>query len=72
MWSDNRVFDPASHRSLLTYVQDVNSVRHHTLIVDKVPMRWRYREIISFDASHVYPEYLIAYQRFVGDNVVGS
>ena len=74
-WSESSstAFDPASNRSLLANVKGVNPpVRHHTLVVGKASDKRRYREIISFDASHVYPEYLIAYQRLVDGMLVGS
>ena len=74
-WSESSstAFDPASNRSLLANVKGVNPpVRPHTLIVNKGVSRYRYREIVSFDGSHVYPEYLIAYQRFLNGVLVGS
>ena len=43
----------------------------HSLIVEKVDEngqgRWRFREFVIFNAKNqIYPEYLIAYQRFKG------
>ena len=43
-------------------------VAHHTLLAENHANGgpYRYREFVVFQNAHVYPEYLIAYQRFQG------
>ena len=41
------------------------TVRHHSLLADVSPPA-RYREFVVFQSEYIYPEYLLAYQRYEG------
>ena len=42
-------------------------VHHHSLLADVMDVGARYREFIVFHSEYIYPEYLVAYQRYEGD-----
>ena len=48
------------------------NILHHSLLADVIHIM-RYREIIVFHSDYIYPEYLLAYQRFqsVGGSLKG-
>ena len=60
-----RVF-PISFRELDTVAGVSPPVLHHSLLADVSPP-YRYREFIVFHSEYIYPEYLLAYQRYEGD-----
>ena len=60
-----RVF-PISFRELDTVAGVSPAVRHHSLLADVVDVGARYREFIVFHSEYIYPEYLLAYQRYEG------
>ena len=43
---------------------------HHSLIAELGSSIGRFREFVLFHGEYVYPEYLIAYQRFKGGSLV--
>ena len=59
-----RVF-PISFRELDTVAGISPPVHHHSLLApDPKPLQVRYREFIVFHSEYIYPEYLLAYQRY--------
>jgi serine/threonine protein kinase len=61
-----RVF-PISFRELDTVAGVSPPVHHHSLRApDPTPSQVRYREFIVFHSEYIYPEYLLAYQRYEG------
>ena len=65
---------PISFRELDTVAGVSPPVHHHSLLApDPTPPNVRYREFIVFHSDYIYPEYLLAYQRFesVGSSLVG-
>jgi hypothetical protein len=65
---------PISFRELDTVAGVSPPVHHHSLLApDPTPPSVRYREFIVFHSDYIYPEYLLAYQRFesVGSSLVG-
>jgi hypothetical protein len=62
-----RVF-PISFRELDTVAGVSPPVHHHSLRApDPTPSQVRYREFIVFHSEYIYPEYLLAYQRYEGN-----
>jgi hypothetical protein len=62
-----RVF-PISFRELDTVAGVSPPVYHHSLLApDPKPLKVRYREFIVFHSEYIYPEYLLAYQRYEGN-----
>jgi hypothetical protein len=57
---------PISFRELDTVAGVSPPVHHHSLLADVSPPM-RYREFIVFHSEYIYPEYLLAYQRYEGD-----
>mmetsp|Transcript_17426 Transcript_17426/g.44614 ORF Transcript_17426/g.44614 Transcript_17426/m.44614 type:complete len:106 (-) Transcript_17426:138-455(-) len=57
---------PISYRELATVPGVSPSIHYHSLLADVSPPK-RYREFITFHSERIYPEYLVAYQRFDGD-----
>ena len=41
-------------------------VHYHALLADVLGVGGRYREAIVFHSELIYPEYVLAYQRFEG------
>ena len=60
-----RVF-PISFRELDTVAGVSPPVHHHSLLADVMDVGARYREFIVFHSEYIYPEYLLAYQRYEG------
>jgi len=58
---------PVSFRELAPVPSVQPPILHHSLIAERGPAIARYREFIVFHGDYVYPEFLIAYQRFNGD-----
>ena len=58
---------PISFRELSTVHGVSPPVHHHSLLADVMGSGARYREFIVFHSEYIYPEYLLAYQRFDGD-----
>ena len=58
-----RVF-PISFRELDTVAGVSPPVHHHSLLADVIGIGRRYREYIVFHSEYIYPEYLLAYQRY--------
>jgi serine/threonine protein kinase len=58
---------PISFRELSTVHGISPPVHHHSLLADVMDSGARYREYIVFHSEYIYPEYLLAYQRFDGD-----
>ncbi len=64
--TDRRVF-PISFRELDTVAGVSPPVHHHSLLPpDPIPPLVRYREFIVFHSEYIYPEHLLAYQRYEG------
>ena len=42
-------------------------VHHHSLLADVMDVGARYREFNVFHSEYIYPEYLVAYQRYEGN-----
>jgi hypothetical protein len=61
-----RVF-PISFRELDTVAGVSPPVHHHSLLADVMDVGQKYREFIVFHSDYIYPEYLVAYQRYEGD-----
>ena len=58
---------PISFRELDTVAGVSPPVHHHSLLApDPTPSQVRYREFIVFHSEYIYPEYLLAYQRYEG------
>jgi hypothetical protein len=56
---------PVTTRELGMVASDGNPpIKYHSLIVEAKHLR--YSEFVIFHSAYVYPEYLIAYQRFNG------
>ena len=60
-----RVF-PISFRELAAVPNVTPPVHYHALLADVISVNARYREVIVFHSELIYPEYLLAYQRFEG------
>ena len=58
---------PISFRELDTVAGISPPVHHHSLLADVMDVGARYREFIVFHSEYIYPEYLVAYQRYEGD-----
>ena len=58
---------PISFRELDTVAGVSPPVHHHSLLADNLDGGARYREFIVFHSEYIYPEYLLAYQRYEGD-----
>jgi hypothetical protein len=80
MGEDTKSFDtgrpvfPISFGELDTVAGVFPPVHHHSLLApDPTPPWVRYREFIVFHSDYIYPEYLLAYQRFksVGGSLEG-
>ena len=56
---------PISFRELAAVPNGTPPVHYHALLAD-VPPPTRYREVIVFHSEQIYPEYVLAYQRFEG------
>ena len=50
----------------LDALNTVPPVHYSTLLVEFGPRTKRFREFVTFHSEYVYPEYVIAYQRFNG------
>ena len=66
--TNKQVFLRSDRRQLCHIPGATPSISYHTLVVDvakrKVPTSvLRFREIVLFEDTRVYPEYLIAYRR---------
>jgi chemotaxis protein histidine kinase CheA len=61
-----RVF-PQTYRELDKVAGVFPPVHHHSLLADVMDVGARYREFIVFHSEYIYPEYLVAYQRYEGD-----
>ena len=57
---------PVSFRELATVPNVSPPVHYHALLADVLSAGKRYREFIVFHSEYLYPEYVIAYQRFDG------
>jgi serine/threonine protein kinase len=58
---------PIVYRELDTVAGVSPPVLHHSLLApDPTPSHVRYREFIVFHSEYIYPEYLLAYQRYEG------
>ena len=62
-YGPRRVF-PQSFRELAAVPGVSPNVFHHALLVEKGGAVVRYREFVVFHGNRIYPEYLLAYQRF--------
>jgi chemotaxis protein histidine kinase CheA len=58
---------PISSRELDTVDGVSPPVHYHSLLADVIKVGARYREVIVFHSEYIYPEYLMAYQRYEGD-----
>jgi len=61
---------PAGYRELSPVPGVSPPIFHHSLIVERGPGHTRYREFLTFHSEYVYPEFLVAYHRYNGDQVV--
>ena len=66
-----RVF-PISFRELANVSGVQPPITHHSLIAELGAHIVRYREFVVFHGDYVSPEYLIAYQRFSGDQQLST
>jgi len=57
---------PIVYRELDTVAGVSPPVLHHSLLADVMDVGARYREFIVFHSEYIYPEYLLAYQRYEG------
>jgi hypothetical protein len=57
---------PQTYRELDTVAGVSPPVHNHSLLADIFGVGARYREFIVFHSEYIYPEYLLAYQRFEG------
>ena len=57
---------PIVYRELDTVAGVSPPVHHHSLLADVMGSGARYREFIVFHSEYIYPEYLLAYQRYEG------
>ena len=57
---------PVSFRELAAVPGVSPPVHHHSLLAEMGGAIGRYREFIVFHSEYIYPEYLLAYQRFSG------
>ena len=55
---------PLTKRELAQLANTVPPVHYTTLVVEFGPTVKRFREFVTFHSEYVYPEYVIAYQRF--------
>eukprot|EP00658_Telonema_sp_P-2_P017161 TRINITY_DN1663_c0_g5_i1.p1 TRINITY_DN1663_c0_g5~~TRINITY_DN1663_c0_g5_i1.p1 ORF type:complete len:575 (-),score=166.73 TRINITY_DN1663_c0_g5_i1:72-1796(-) len=67
MDDDSRVF-PVSYRELASVPGVSPPVHFHSLIAEVGGALARFREFVVFHSEYVYPEYLVAYQRFHGQH----
>ena len=58
---------PIAFRELDTVAGVSPPVHHNSLLADNLDGGARYREFIVFHSEYIYPEYLLAYQRYEGD-----
>lgn len=65
---DGRPVFPTSVRELAAVPNVTPPVHYHSLLADVVRVGARYREVVMFHSEFVYPEYVIAYQRFHGQS----
>ena len=61
----SRIF-PISFRELAPVPGVTPPVHYHSLLADVVSVGARYREVVVFHSELIYPEYVLAYQRFEG------
>ena len=61
---------PITFRELADVPHVSPSMFHHSLIAELGSSIGRFREFVLFHGEYVYPEYLIAYQRFKGGSLV--
>ena len=59
---------PISFRELAAVPNVTPPVHYHALLADVLNVGARYREIIVFHSELIYPEYVLAYQRFEGSS----
>ena len=57
---------PITLRELAPLAKTVPPVHYNTLVVEFGPVVKRFREFVTFHSEYVYPEYVVAYQRFNG------
>ena len=57
---------PVNRRELTTVPGVSPPVHYHSLLADVLEVSARYREVVVFHSERVYPEYVMAYQRFDG------
>ena len=60
-----RIF-PVSFRELAAVPGITPPVHYHALLADVLGVGARYREVVVFHSELLYPEYVLAYQRFEG------
>ena len=63
---DGRPVFPISFRELAAVPDVTPPVHYHALLADVLDVGARYREVIVFHSELIYPEYVLAYQRFEG------
>ena len=63
---DSRPVFPVSFRELAAVPGVTPPVHYHALLADVLSVGGRYREVIVFHSEQIYPEYVVAYQRFEG------
>jgi hypothetical protein len=63
---DGSAVFPISFRELAAVPDVTPPVHYHTLLADVLGTGARYREVIVFHSERIYPEYVLAYQRFDG------
>ena len=63
---DSRPVFPVSFRELAAVPDVTPPVHYHALLADVLSVGGRYREVIVFHSEQIYPEYVVAYQRFEG------
>lgn len=61
---------PISARELAAVPNITPPVHYHSLLADVIASGKRYREVIVFHSEQIYPEYLVAYQRFDGGRCI--
>ena len=64
---DGQPVFPINFRELANVAGVQPPITHHSLIAELGTQIVRYREFVVFHGEYVMPEYLIAYQRFNGD-----
>ena len=63
---DHKPVFPISFRELAAVPNVTPPVHYHALLADVLSAGARYREVIVFHSELIYPEYVLAYQRFEG------